>query len=239
MSESLINGTDILFSCLANAFHLMITHGITCEKFNKSFLVPIPKDKRKSLNDSNNYRAIALSSIICKVLEYIILDRMNTISTSDLQCGFKKDYSTVLCSFLVSESLQYYVNNSSTVYTLFLDASKAFDRINHITLFNRLIDRGICPLIIRIIAMMYNVGTAAIKWNDCISDTFRMKNGVKQGSVLSPFLFALYLDPLLDSISMSKFGCYIGDLPANVFSYADDVVVLTPSLTSLKHLIKL
>ena len=104
-SESLIHGTDLLYNCLARVFHMMITHGITSEQLNKSILVPIPKDKRKSINNSDNYRAIALSSILCKILEYVILDRMKAISTSDLQFGFKKNCSTASCSFLVSESI--------------------------------------------------------------------------------------------------------------------------------------
>ena len=64
-----------------------------------------------------------------------------------------------------------------------------------------------------------------------------MTNEVKQGGVLSPYLFSLYLDPLINKIKNSGFGCHVGKTAINVFVYADDVVLLAPTITSLKRMV--
>ena len=238
MSDSLKNAPDILFDKLSIFFQLKFSHSITIDIFNQSLIIPIPKDKRKSLSDSSNYRGIALSSIFCKLFEYILIFLCeNVCKNNDLQFGFKKGFSTALCSFTISETIQYYKNNSSNVYILFLDASKAFDRVKHTKLFNCLLDKDLCPLFIRMIAIMYIANKAKVRWGNNFSDEFKMNNGVKQGGVLSPYLFALYLDPLLDMCHKSRLGCYMGDVPANAFAYADDVAIMAPSISSLKKLI--
>ena len=83
------------------------------------------------------YRAIALSSILGKILDNIIItSQRNVLKTSDLQFGYKSNCSTIMCSTLVSETIQYFTQMRSPVYVLFIDASKAFDRLSHIQLFD-------------------------------------------------------------------------------------------------------
>ena len=125
------------------------------------------------------------------------------------------------------------------MFCLFLDASKAFDRVCHDKMFKCLINNGICPLILRIIARMYELSSAVVRWDKSISDSFQLGNGVREGSVLSPFLFSLYLNPLLNEINSSRMGCYIGNTPSNVFAYADDIVILAPTVNSLRFLTKI
>ena len=62
---------------------------------------------------------------------------------------------------------------------------------------------------------------------------------VKQGAVISPPLFALYIDPLIENLTNSKKGCHIGNLCANAFAYADDVILLSPTCTALKSMIEI
>ena len=104
----------------------MISHGFAPNDFRLSTLIPIPKNRRKSGNISNNYRAIALSSIMGKLLDHLLLSKYhNVFNTSDLQYGFKKKHGTVQCTFVVNEIIQYYMNNDSNVYVTLLDASRA------------------------------------------------------------------------------------------------------------------
>ena len=56
-----------------------------------------------------------------------------------------------MCTFALNETISYYMNNESRVYALFLDASKAFDRLNYVKLFNKLIDKKMCPITIRLL----------------------------------------------------------------------------------------
>ena len=81
------------------------------------------------------------------------------------------------------------------------------------------------------------ISSATVKWNKCESESFRIGNGVKQGGIISAPLFAIYIDPLMSKLNKAKQGCYIGDICANAFAYADDIVILSPSCSALRCLI--
>ena len=142
-----------------------------------------------------------------------------------------------MCSFLVAETIQYYKNNGSNVFVLSLDASKAFDLVQYSKLFKLLIERNICPLIIRFLINIYLASSAIVKWNGTQSEPFKISNGVKQGGVISAPLFSIYINPLLDKLQQAKQGCFMGTLCANAFAYADDILLLTPSYNALRHLL--
>ena len=90
-----------------------------------------------------NYYCDALSSITSKVFEHIILLRLEEyLWTTDNQFGFKAGHSTDLCIYALSELIEYFKSRSTSVYVAFLDASEAFDKISHWTLFRKLIDRN-------------------------------------------------------------------------------------------------
>ena len=71
----------------------------------------------------------------------------------------------------------------------------------------------------------------------CVSDRWKIENGVRQGGVLSGLFFCIYLDSLIDTIASLKYGCKLGLHDSSIIAYADDIVLLAPSLTSLKFLI--
>ena len=227
--------------CFSILFNIFINKGITDCKFNSSILVPLIKDRSKSASISSNYRAISLNPILNKLFEYVILEILQNqgIKTDSAQFGFKPNVSTTICTFAVRETIDYYTSNDSNVFAAFLDASKAFDLIKHSKMFECLIGTNLCPSVLRIIAMMYLVGNCCVQWNNNKSCIFDVRNGVKQGGVLSPFLFSVYVNPLIKRIHESRMGCYIGKVPANIFIYADDIVLLSPTVSSIKFMIEL
>ena len=77
------------------------------------------------------------------------------LQTHDHQFGFKIQHSTDMCIFTVKSLVKYYTKQKSFVYTCFLDAAKAFDRVSHWTFFSKLIKRNIPLVIVRIIAFWY------------------------------------------------------------------------------------
>ncbi len=82
--------------------------------------VPIPKNIKKSLCDFNNYRAIALSSVIGKTLDWVILiEEQHVLTSSNLQFGFKHGLSTTHFTFFMNETINYYNYDRSNVYVLF------------------------------------------------------------------------------------------------------------------------
>ena len=70
-----------------------------------------------------------------------------------------------------------------------------------------------------------------------MSDNFEIRNGMRQGAILSPLLFSIYLNPLLNKINKCNTGCDLGDNASKIFAYADDLVVLSPTLGGLKEII--
>ena len=87
------------------------------------------------------------------------------LNTCDLQCGFKENSSTNTCTFMVKETIEYYINNNSNIYAAVLDATKAFDRIEYCKLFKEFIDRMLPPLVIRLLIEMYTKQNMTVKWN--------------------------------------------------------------------------
>ena len=102
----------------------------------KSIIVPLVKNKCGNLADKNNYRPIALSSIASKVFELVILCSLEEyLWTNDNQFRFKPSHSTDLCFYAFTEFIESFKSRSTSIYVAFLDASKAFDKISHWTLF--------------------------------------------------------------------------------------------------------
>ena len=118
----------------------------------------------------------------------IILNRISdNLVTNPNQFGFKPKHNTEMCIFALKEAILKYRALNSNVYSCFLDASKAFDRVNHSKLFDTLVKRGVPFYIIRIIRFWYTSQTMYVRWNNVMSSGFNVSNGVRQGGILSPY----------------------------------------------------
>ena len=106
---------------------------------------------------------------------------VNHFKKSENPFGFKDNLSTNMCTFALNETISYYTYNGSQTYALFLDASKAFDRLNYVKLFKKLLERNMCPLTIRLLINMYMNQKIMVKWSNMLSQPFGVSNGVRQG----------------------------------------------------------
>merc|ERR1712235_133697 len=98
-------------------------------------------------------------------------------------------------------------------------------------------ERGVPGYLVRILAYWYANQTMQVKWGDSVSSSFRVGNGVRQGGILSPVLFNLYVDGLSIRLNDCDTGCMIGDTLVNHLMYADDLVVVSPSSAGLQQLL--
>ena len=150
------------------------------------------------------------------------------LSNDPMQFGFQPGSSTVQCTFTVQETISYYLRNDSDVFCCLLDFSKAFDKVNFRKLFEKLLDRKFPFVFLRLLLFLYRNQKCYVKWNNKFSTTFKITNGVRQGAILSPCLFCVYLDTLLEKLSQSGLGCQIGGLYLAAFGNAYDIALLTP-----------
>jgi len=100
-----------------------------------------------------------------------------------------------------------------------------FDRVRYCKSFELLMKRNIPAYIIRVLVNFYTKYCVRVFWCGLISDYFQALNGVKQGSILSPVLFCIYIDNLLVALSKAGVGCCIGNNFFGALAYADDIVL--------------
>jgi len=118
--------------------------------------------------------------------------------------------SHALISF--KESVKYFTRKGSIVRCVSLDANKAFDKVLHHGLFVKLKNRGVPMVFIRLLWNWYKRMDCSVLWKNVLGDVFSVNCGVRQGGVLSPILFSIYVDDLVDLLRHSGFGIYIGKL---------------------------
>ena len=149
----------------------------------------------------------------------------------------KKNLGTDSCIYLLKEVISVFSKANTSVFLGFLDASKAFDRINHGKLFSKLLQCGVPMYIVRILSFWYKNQSMYVRWGGTLSHSFKCSNGVKQGGILSPYLFNLYMDGLSKRLNAHKVGCCIGGHIVGHLMYADDLVLISPSVKGLQKLL--
>jgi hypothetical protein len=232
VSDNLKYADDDLYDHLAILFRSCLIHGFVPIALLMSTIIPIPKDRLGDLTSSENYRGIALCALFLKLFEYVILEsHCDTLTSSDSQFAYKRNCSTTQCTWVAQETIHYYKNNNSDVYLCLLDCSKAFDKIRYDVLFSKLRDKGLSPLILRTIMFTYIHSRVRVKWNGIYSDSFNVLNGVRQGAILSPILFNVYIDELVLKLKKGKNGCWVGSEFYGCLIYADDIMLLAPTVT--------
>ena len=139
-AEHLLHASPEIHVLLSICFNAFIVHGFLPNPLTDTVLVPIVKDKTKNISDKGNYRPIALASVVSKVFEMSLRVKLESfLHSSDYQFGFKANHSTDLCIYTLKEVIDFYKSQSTSIYVCFMDASKAFDRVNHWLLFKKLI----------------------------------------------------------------------------------------------------
>ena len=223
---------------LQKLFNEMLCHSFVPTQFARGTIVPIVKDQQGDRSDVSNYRGITISPIISKVFEHVLKYIFREyLRSSPWQFGFKRKNSTTSALFCLQQTVDYYINNGSRVYCAFLDASKAFDRLIHSGLFHKMIKNGVPKVFIDLIMNWYQHLVCRVRWDCEYSSWFHVKAGVRQGGVLSPSFYCMYVDELVAILRSLKIGCHIKKVFMAALLYADDMALLAPSLKGLQRLL--
>ena len=239
-AEHILYADPILDQLLCNLFNLIIHHGYVPTQFGSGIIIPLIKDRLGDATKLDNYRAITLCSVISKLFEFCVsLKFGNFLYSNDLQFGFKKGIGCADAIHVVQQVVEHFNVRGSTVFISSLDASKAFDRVDHNTLFTKLLDRNMPLCIIKVLSNWYGKLYASVRWNNTFSGKLTTMCGVRQGSVLSPFLFNIYVDDLFIELESSGYGCSIGNKFFGCVMYADDLLLLSASVCGLQAMLDL
>ena len=202
-------------------------------------IIPLLKCKSKDPSDVNNYRPSAIATALSKVLEQVLLSRLaRYLWTADSQFGFKQAHGTEIAIFALRQTVDFYCKQDTNVYMCFLDAKMAFDGVNKWTLAKKLLDRYVSLHIAKLFIFWYREQEFMVRWGNSLAMTFRCSNGIRQGEQLSPLLYNEYTDDLNNHLQATGVWCYVGGAWVNSLSYADDMVLLAPTVTALQTLLE-
>jgi len=175
-----------------------------------------------------------------KIVDSLILEKLqNRYETKECQFGFKKGVSAGMAVQTIIELREKYSKNGGSLFCAFVDLKKAFDKLKYNSVWERVEKIKGGKNICKMIKEMYIKQKKMVCWNKHFSDGFQVDMGVKQGSPLSPFLFAIVMDEVVEKIHELKVGCEIDGMKINIIVYADDIVLLGPTKKAIEKMLKL
>lgn len=220
-----------LVSPLEILFNASVSQGVFPEILKTAVIVPIYKAGAHT--DITNYRPIAILSVLSKVLEYIIKNRimtflMNNSFFSERQFGFLPGRSTDDALLSHITDIVSHTERGSMAVALYLDITKAFDTVDHDILVERLYAYGIRGVILDWFASYLKGRYQVVRIGEGVSSPLKIVSGVPQGSTLGPLLFLIYVNELLQ-IKIS----------GRIYSFADDTSVLFSAKSKSELLTKM
>lgn len=236
--EHVQNGGPALLTAITALYKNIINTSHIPDILARTVVTPIVKNQKKDISSSSNYRPIALASILARVLEKVLHTvTAPYLETEPNQMGFKKSVSTVSAIYTLKQVAHYYKRMKTSVYACFLDLSKAFDRVDHQLLWSKLRDRGTPEALVRVLSTWYNRQNNVVRWSGALSTPTGLACGVRQGGCMSPALFNVYMDDLNKELTATKVGCSLNGTMINNVCYADDMVLLAPSVSAMRRLL--
>ena len=236
-SVFLKNASDTFLNILSKFFNACLLHCYLPCDLLKGNIKPIVKNNKGILTDSDNYRPIMQSSCLLKLFEFIILDVLEEkIDLNSRQFGYRKGTSATDACLILKEVMHSNLKLINKGIITFIDLSKAFDSVDHFLLGQKLIKHGIPSDLIFIIMHYLRNQAANIMWQGVQGCYYLIELGVRQGGILSPFLFKLYINEIIANIVEIKEGCYLGITKINIIAYADDIVLLANSIKDMDEL---
>ncbi len=209
---------DQLAGLFTSIFNESLATSVVPTSFKKSFIIPVPKNNK--LSCLNDYRPVALTSIVMKVFERLVKSHICSsipVTLDPLQFAYRPNRSTddAISHILHSSLTHIDSSNGNYVRLLFIDYSSAFNTKVSIKLASKLTDLGLNSSLCDWIQDFLTGRPLVVKVGQFISNSITLNVGAPQGCILSPLLYSLYTHDCVSSHSSTS-----------IIKFADDTVVL-------------
>jgi len=238
-NEMIKYGQHVLIKPLTKLFNNVLANRIYPSKWAHGYISPIYKSGNPL--DPSNYRGITITSCVAKVLNSVLNNRLETYLTEndmihESQIAFKKKSRTSDHMFILRTLIEDRVkNDKKNLYACFVDFRKAFDSIPHWALLHKLSDSGLNGPFLDTIWDMYSKTSLCVKVQKQLTPTFPGEVGVRQGDILSPNIFKLFINDLPETVvTPSSEPPTLGSKQVGCLLYADDVVLLSKTQKGLQ-----
>ena len=224
VSEMMKAAGDLGIEWLTDLCNAIVCEGKIPTDWKRSILIPVYKGKGDPL-ECGSYRAIKLLEHAMKVVERVLEWRVREqVDIDKMQFGFTSGKGTTDAIFVVRQVQEKF--QKKNLYYAFVDLEKAFDRVPREVTRWALRKSGVEEWLVSAVMAMYDEALTVVRTSDGDSDSFEVKVGLHQGSVLSPLLFVIVMDVVSRVVR--------GGLPWELL-YADDLVLMDETENGLKE----
>ena len=240
-TEVLNNKTCAQF--MLHLFNVCFKTGCVPEIWGQGMITPILKDSSKEIRDPGNHRGITIAPAMYKLFCSVLNSRLSKYVSSnayivDEQNGYQKGKSTIdhlatLTNILETRKLQ-----RKKTFVAYIDFSKAYDRVNRVLLWKKLENIGVTGHMLNCIKGIYSNVSSSVKLSHSVfTDWFSVGTGLRQGCILSPICFNLYINDMAMEIKSKCTGVKVNNDNVSILMYADDVALLAESEDDLQQML--
>ena len=223
---------------LLKLFNNILSNNWISEDWLLSLITAIHKKGPKE--DPDNYRGISLMSCMAKLFLTILNNRLTTFALENnilthSQLGFVLGNRTSDPHIILNNIIHKYCHKrKKKIFGCFVDFSKAFDSVPRDLLLKKLRKHGINGKLYDIIETIYSNDQASVKFGNKFSPKFRTNQGVRQGCVLSPLLFNIFLSDIQETFDKCRDNPELNEQEISCLIWADDILILSESEKGLQ-----
>lgn len=219
---------------LTNIYNAIMKTGNTPSEWNASEIRILYK--KGSRVDIANYRPLSLSDnlnkVMMKILKNRIYNQLDSHQSPD-QAGFRRGHSTIDHIHTINQIIEKAGEYDLELHLLFVDFHKAFDTVDHDSLWEALYEQGCQVEVVEMLENLYRGAEAFLKIED-EGPRFKVGRGVKQGDPLSPNLFTCMLEKIFRELDWGGHGMSINGSRLNNLRFADDIILIGRSRSELE-----